>query len=85
MDTPYTDVHPNIIGGGIFGSPAEWVSMPLGHIPQTDPVGSRNGSGGAGSPETAGSEWLNSRTSRRCTGGEGPARHGLAPNPLEVA
>ena len=57
MSTPYTHVDPNILGGGLVGSPTEWGSngAALGHIPQPGSVGSRNGSGGAASPDTSGS------------------------------
>jgi hypothetical protein len=57
MSTPYTHVDPNILGGGLVGSPTEWGSngAVLGHIPQPGSVGSRNGSGDAASPDTTGS------------------------------
>jgi len=57
MSTPYTHVDPNILGGGLVGSPTEWGSngASLEHIPQTGSLGSRNGSGGTASPDTPGS------------------------------
>ena len=57
MSTPYTHVDPNILGGGLVGSPTEWGSngAALGHMPQIGSVGSRNGSGDAASPDTTGS------------------------------
>ena len=57
MSTSYTHVDPDHLRGGLVGIQAEWGSdgATLGRISQTGPVGSRNGSGGAATPDTAGS------------------------------
>jgi len=56
LSTPYTHVDPNILGGGLVGSPNEWGGgAGSGHMHQTGSVGSGNGSGGAASPDTTGS------------------------------
>ena len=53
LSTPYTHVDPNILGGGLVGSPSEWGGV--GHIQPPGSVGSGNGSGGTASPDTTGS------------------------------
>ena len=44
MSIPYTHIDPNMLSGGLVGSPTEWESngSALGHIPQTSSVGTGN-------------------------------------------
>jgi hypothetical protein len=96
MSTPYTHVDPNILGGGLVGSPTEWGNGGggLGHIPQTGSVGSGNGSGGAASPDTAGS-WTpehtgpptthtNTNARRRRVSSSAAAGHGIGSAPART-